>query len=121
MAPNTSEVVVDGLNFPGGLNVGPDGALYISGPPERRESRRGLAGQSEHGWRGRRQPNGQLPIDGNPRRVSRGFAEEDAGASEKGSRHLRGGRSGTTPSRCAAREESAAGGDRAGRTTHPIT
>lgn len=33
MAPNTSEVVVDGLNFPGGLNVGPDGALYISDPP----------------------------------------------------------------------------------------
>jgi hypothetical protein len=30
--PDTLEVVADGLNFPIGIDFGPDGALYISGP-----------------------------------------------------------------------------------------
>jgi sugar lactone lactonase YvrE len=30
--PDTAEVVAEGLNFPVGMNFGPDGALYVSGP-----------------------------------------------------------------------------------------
>jgi sugar lactone lactonase YvrE len=30
--PDTAEVIAEGVNFPVGLNFGPDGALYVSGP-----------------------------------------------------------------------------------------
>ncbi|MFM9105252.1 MAG: ScyD/ScyE family protein, partial [Chloroflexota bacterium] len=40
--PDTLDVVVEGLNFPIGLDIGPDGALYVAGPA--------YGGDDRDGW-----------------------------------------------------------------------